>query len=564
MLKRNELKLAAGDFAGIIVLRSVVRIILFIVPGLFFQVSPLVAQISEVKKLDEGGLKGYISMRIHPPPDGFGYGVSFYSGVWPLLEKPLSGFQIGLPSTWIVPDNKEYNEPLCPIGTIARDNWPKRAPSYRDVFQTIEGGLGFWVSTQFKSVTPKFRINATPNCYNTEISSPGWGFGRTKALNATEMGLAQLSNRIIIPPDGLTLKTGPPGQLFGNAWMALPLMPSKPKQSPDDVPTGDQSWTLFINSANFKGPVAFYIPQVWSRIAKGYPTAEGRGLDTRPGIAGGGAMEVNTVPYFETSDAKGAPFSKIPKLQFPINHEGQTVLMQDVKMYSVDALYRPLELSFNGKEQVSGKFQMQGSYNAKCSTSPITLKQGPDNVKLTGFSSLVETKMLGESSFGLDWKNAKGLGYFPEYFKKEGDSMVAIASKDIPAETHLNEQSFEAGRTGQSYTSWFENNFDRKSMGSKAGPYTVNLNDGSKITYYWYRFVDQPSLLSLNMTDAEKERMQKIVEFIHRNWTTAKQYMSPPSKGELVSMDQAILVNPPKGLEVGYVPIVTSQVPVGK
>ena len=80
--------------------------------------------------------------------------VEVYRGEAPAsgaLEKPLDSFQIGLPGTWILPDNRGYEQPLCPPGTYARDNWPPRGPSYRDVFQTIEGGSGFWTSTQFGS-----------------------------------------------------------------------------------------------------------------------------------------------------------------------------------------------------------------------------------------------------------------------------------------------------------------------------------------------------------------------------------------------------------------------------
>jgi hypothetical protein len=35
--------------------------------------------------------------------------------------------------------------------------------------------------------------------------------------------------------------------------------------------------------------------------------------------------------------------------------------------------------------------------------------------------------------------------------------------------------------------------------------------------------------------------------------------MAPPTMGELVALDPALLVTPPKGMEVGYVPIVTRQ-----
>ena len=50
-------------------------------------------------------------------------------------------------------------------------------------------------------------------------------------------------------------------------------------------PTGDQSWTCFLSAANFKGPIAYYIPETWSKIGKlfDYPFIYGRGLDSRSG-----------------------------------------------------------------------------------------------------------------------------------------------------------------------------------------------------------------------------------------------------------------------------------------
>jgi len=153
----------------------------------------------------------------------------------PCSSGPLRDFQIGLASIWIVPENRKINDPLLPTGTVARDHWPERGPSYRDVFQTIEGGLGFWGSTRFGSTTAKFRMNGTANGYNHEISSPGWGFGNTTALKPEDMGIAQLSPWLLVPPDGLTFREGTCGELFG------------------------------YNARNFKGPVAFYTPVTWSR-----------------------------------------------------------------------------------------------------------------------------------------------------------------------------------------------------------------------------------------------------------------------------------------------------------
>src|SRR5512138_1122184 len=91
----------------------------------------------------------------------------------------------------------------------------------------------------------------------------------------------------------------------------------------------------------FKGPIAYYIPETWSKIGKlfNYPFLHGRGLDARPGHMGGGAMEINTVPRLESKDARGTRYSRIPKLRFPVDAEGRAFLVQDVTYYSKKALY---------------------------------------------------------------------------------------------------------------------------------------------------------------------------------------------------------------------------------
>jgi hypothetical protein len=512
-----------------------------------------------LEQLSEG-LHGYISMNLPKQKDGFGYGVSFYVCAWPLLEKPLSGFQIGLPGTWIAPDNRGFQEPLCPVGTYARDNWPQRGPSYRDVFQTIEGSLGFWGSTQFGSTTAKYRMNGTPNCYNIEISSPGWGFGRTSPLKDDQMGMAQLSNHILVPPDGITFMKGTSGELMGNAWMALPIIPAQPKKE-GTAPSGDQSWTCFLNAVNFKGPVAFYIPHVWSKIADNYPTAEGRTLDVREGVVGAGAIEINTAPRFEAIDSKGVVYTKIPRLQFPVNENGVTVLMQDATLYSKYAIYQPLENWFAGGINTPGKFKTDASYTPECSTRPTVYDQGPKATKMSGVDAYFQETMMGKSSYGLKWKkeSKNGMGYFPEYFKKEGDKMIAISATEVPDETHLKVQNFASAKRGRPYTSSTEDGTVWNSPGPKAGPFKATLSDGSVVTYYWYKFIDQPSLQSLNLSETEKDAIQKRVELIHASWTSDKEYMAPPTQGKLASIDKAIIVNPPKGLEKGYVPIVTRQ-----
>ena len=506
------------------------------------------------------GLHGYISMRVSPPQTGYGYGVSFYSAVFPLLASPLKSFQIGLPGTWIIPDNRSYEQPLCPHGTLARDHWPKRAPSYRDVFQTIEGGLGFWTSTQFPSVTSKYIMNGTANCYNYMVETPGWGFDASPshllALRSDQMGLVQLSNRLVVPPDGWTFKPGMDGELFGTAWMALPLM--QPVVVQHRQVTGDESWTMFVNAKNFKGPVAFWLPSTWSAISRGYPSDLGRTLDARPGVMAGGAMEVNTVPYFSNKDRQGVLYARIPRLLFPIDDSGITVLMQDVKMYSRSALYSPMKQWWSSSQAVTGRFDPQGAATPVCRNRPLQFDQ--HSVPMTGFDAFVQTTMVGQRgscSYGLRWKQpAAG---FPQYFKQEGKAMVAIPASQVPPETGLAAQTFAPAVEGKPYTSPASPQSEWRDPGPKSGPYTAVLSDGSQVTYSWYRFVDQPALQHLHLSPAQKAQLQSRAERIQANWPIGRNYIAPPGSGSLATLDSALIVTPPKGLEIGYVPIVTRQ-----
>jgi hypothetical protein len=85
------------------------------------------------------------------------------------------------------------------------------------------------------------------------------------------------------------------------------------------------------------------------------------------------------------------------------------------------------------------------------------------------------------------------------------------------------------------------------------------LADGSIVIYSWYRFVDQPSFQQYDWSPEKKAKLQAFVERIHAAWTIDRDYMAPPRFGKLVTLDPPLLVTPPKGLEVGFVPIVTRQ-----
>jgi hypothetical protein len=507
------------------------------------------------------GLHGYIGYSAEKPGDlgEYGLGMGFYSAAWTLVDRPLANFQIGLASGWILPDNRDNKAtPLAPEGTLAR-TWKERGPTWDSVFQTVEGGLGYWARSRFRYGPPKFNMNATPQCYDYEVGSPGWSFFYdTEALPDNRLGIAQLSNRLLIPPDALPFSEDPRGRFFGYTYMALPFTAPVPAQT-GKAPTGDQAWTCFLNTANFKGPIAYYIPETWSKIADifNYPYLHGRGLDSRAGLLGGGAMEINTVPQLVATAADGTQYSKIPALNFPVDAAGRAVLVQDVTYYSRKALYDAFLAWREGGEAPSGSFDPSGAFVAKLSTATPGFRQ--TELPIDGVADTFDTQVFADNTWGLVWKTGGHApkGQFPQYFRHAEGRRVAVPPSEVPKETGLHAAEFQLAPPGEPFTSPPSGAWAKP--GPVAGPFQTKLVDGSLVTFAWYRFVDQPSFQQYSWTEEKRAALQAFVEKLHRSWPIDREYMPPPTSGELVALDPALLVTPPPGLEFGYVPIVTRQ-----
>jgi hypothetical protein len=520
-------------------------------------------------ELSGRGLHGYIASRAERVSAEFHYGAGFYASVWPLISRPIAGFQIGLPSTWILPDNSDNTtEPLCPPGTLPRDSWPERGPTYDTVFQTLEGGLGYWAGNRFHYGPPKFSMNGTTDCYTNEVASPGWSFFySSRPLADDRLGIAQISNRLLIPPDGLPFSGAPNGELLGYAYMALPL--TEARDAPH--PTGELSWTLFLNAANFKGPLAYYIPECWSRIARDHPPAAGRGLDAR--VASGrvdGSMEINTVPKFIARDEHGTAWTKIPELRFPVDASGRTTLVRDVALYSKAALYDAVLAWRRGGEAPKGAFAAAGTVRPKIATGRVGYKQ--DEREIDGIHELATPTIFDDGAFGLQWAkpSADGFARLPQYFRdgaategEEAGRRVAVDASEVPESLGLRGREFPPpSATPAPYSAeplagaWAK---PGPVAGSGAGPFTAKLVDGSTVTYHWYRFIDQPVFAQCGFSDAERAALQSLIERMHRAWPIDGEYLAPPRAGTLASFDSNLFVMPPKGMEVGFVPIVVRQ-----
>ena len=203
----------------------------------------------EVSSLRKGNVGGYMITQREQVDESFNAGYSMYAAAWPLVkEYPGRSFQSGLFGTWMHP---EHDGPL-PVEKLYTD---------------IEGGLGWWRDTEYATETPKFIMGGVQLNFIGWANGPGAGQGRDWSNPKGKYGVAQLSPWVLWPPDGLNLKQGTCGELFGSGYLPLPLTEPKTTTAGIDVPTGNQCWTLFLNTGNFKGPVAFFTPYFWIRAS---------------------------------------------------------------------------------------------------------------------------------------------------------------------------------------------------------------------------------------------------------------------------------------------------------
>jgi hypothetical protein len=515
-----------------------------------------------------GEMAGYLGVPHERVPETYGGGFSLYVAAWPLLEEyPGNRFQTGLFGTWMHAKNDFTEDNPKPIERMYSD---------------IEGGLGWWRDTRFATETPKFIMGGVQLNFRGWANGPGAGKGRDWSKPQGKYGVAQLSPWVLWPPDGLNLKQGTCGQLWGYGYLPLPLTDPKSKTAGKDVPTGNHCWTLFLNTGNFKGPVTFFTPYFFSQVTLDEPSTAGMFLDSRPANPNRALqMETQYVPRAQATDSKGDTYARIAPTSFPRRSKGESVVVHRITAYNKKALWDAVEDWFKGGPAASGAIDPRQSvvhnFTGKgWATWRIYNYSDPKDQRVRiSWDSFAYPTAFDSTTFGFRWneklvtrKETKDgpLVTLPEYYRLDGEGKearwVVVQSKDVPAETGLTEASFSppAGRRSEPYVTPDDPDSCWKKPGPVAGPFKAYPGDGSVVTYYWYRFADQPALLNADLTDEERESLQKRVEKIHRKWTKDREYLpSPTLAGKLADIEPALLVTPPPGLEAGYVPIATRQ-----
>ncbi len=513
--------------------------------------------------VQEGEMAGYLLVPNNQVQQTYNAGFSMYVAAWPLLrEYPGNRFQTGLFGTWMF---AQYD-----------------GPDPKDMYSDIEGGLGWWRDTQYATETPKFIMGGVALNFVEWANGPGAGKGRDWDKPSGKYGVAQLSPWILWPPDGLNLKQGTCGELFGYGYLPLPLTKAKSTTAGKNVPTGDHCWTLFLNTQNFKGPVTFFTPYFWSRAGVDDPRVAGMFLDTRPSQPNRALqMETQYVPSVQSVDKKGNTYARIATTSFPRGPQGESVVVHRITSYNKKALWDAVKTWFEGGAPASGVIDPEGASvhtfpGGGGATWKIYKPSSSEKEKTPlAWKSFATPTALDPSTFGFRWNDQVvtktdskdgPLVTLPEYFRLVKDNnnkaeWVAVSPNDVPAETGLVEYRFRRPQEDRPspYVTPEDPESCWKKPGPVAGPFQAYPGDGSVVTYSWYRFADQPALLNADLTDKEREDLQAKVEKLHRNWKKDRDYLPPPAIGKLAEIDPALVVTPPPGLEAGYVPIVTRQ-----
>ncbi len=355
-----------------------------------------------------GEMAGYLLVPNERVPETFNAGFSMYIAAWPLLKQyPGQRFQSGLPGTWMFA--QPADKPL------------------EKAYSDIEGGLGWWRDTEYATETPKFIMGGVAPNFIEWANGPGAGKGRDWSNPNGKYGIAQLSPWVLWPPDGLNLKQGTCGEWFGYGYLPLPLAKSKDQTEGKPVPTGDQCWTLFLNSGNFKGPVTFFLPYFWSKQAARDPRYIGHLLDTRPSNPNRALqMETQHIPSVQATDTNGVTYARIAATQFPRDTTGQSPLVHRITSYNRQALWDSVQAWFGGGPVASGRVDSKAAVIHEFpGHGGATWKIYPDGTERDAKTAVAWTSFA--TPFAPD-KNTFGYRWNDQLVKSVNDGMLAIWS----------------------------------------------------------------------------------------------------------------------------------------
>ena len=541
---------------------------------------PIVAQVENAQ------FKPYLFMGFSKDiPQTHIYGGFHYTNIHNTIPDDWFGsfYQSGMMHTWYQP-TEIYDQP-----DYDRDTYG---------YHTMEGGAGYRPYNRFHNARApqKFMMGGVAGGFGSFSNGPGIGspsFNNSRNSssyrweeNIGRYGAAALSNGLLFPLDGIGFEGRANNKMLGYGYYALPLTEPKSTTAGENKPTGNRCWTLFFNTENFSGPVAFHTPYHWSKRALTQESTIGKNFDhSLLKLSPVFQRETNNLPAKKWVDSNGDVYFKLSPVFMPIDEDG-IGRMGTMPMNMDGSMWDAVSDWFNGGPAAPTDFTAQaGGVHIRTNTNLSTSYKFDKTIKISTSNFVTRISDPNDPyAAAFKWKgeliekvDSLDLVRLPEYYvlKNGNSSATAISESAVPVESGLK----EIGSREDYEADWNFNGFIRepiitpmhpdftysdkivevwKNPGPTAGPYFTELDDGSTAVYYWYKFNEQPAILNSDMDQAERELIQKRVELIHKNWHSNDHYFPEPNQ-EKVTLDEGLLVTPPQGLEVGYVPICVHQ-----
>ena len=282
-------------------------------------------------------MAGYLLVPHGKVDEKYNAGFSMYVAAWPLLKNyPGQEFQSGLFGTWMF---AQYDGPK-PEKTLLRHRGRARLVAghpvrHRDA--EVHHGRG----------GPELREWA---------NGPGAGKGRDWKKPAGHYAIAQLSPWVLWPPDGLNLKQGTCGELFGYGYLPLPL--TAPKKTTAGQGRADRQPLL--------DPVPEH-RQLQGAGRRSSCRTSGRGRPSRTRSWAGCSStpgrpsrtrrcrwRPSTSRRTSAEDAKGDTYARVAPTRFPAKADGDAPLIHRITAYNKAALWDGVEAWFDGGKAASG------------------------------------------------------------------------------------------------------------------------------------------------------------------------------------------------------------------
>jgi len=163
-----------------------------------------------------------------------------------------------------------------------------------------------------------------------------------------------------------------------------------------------------------------------------------------------------------------------------------------------------------------------------------------------------------------DWRRNSGRDYVAAPIYDEGTVPQSLKNQEYGGSTE-GAKTFSRHEPATNPKHWCWACTDPSKCSDEA---RITLEDGAVVSYRWYRWRDQPALQQMARefpsvyTDSYLSQLQSRVEKMHgAGWFTpgGKSLLRRPRSTNLVEIERSLIMEPPAGKEVGWVPISLGQ-----